>query len=94
MTVEHLLAGIAERGWRVNNLFQREDGKWQANVCRWNGDKQCLDFAIGVTCVDALKGVLGGEFEPHPAPPSGGVFEALRSGLATLDSTMRGVLNR
>ena len=32
MTLEDLLADISSRGWLVNNLFQRDNGTWQANL--------------------------------------------------------------
>ena len=30
--IEDLLTEISERNWRVNNLFQRSDSTWQANL--------------------------------------------------------------
>lgn len=32
MSVDELLLEIEERGWLLNNLFQRDDGSWQCNL--------------------------------------------------------------
>jgi len=49
--IESILTEISERGWRLNNLFQREDGNWQANIRRSNF---FTEFAVAQTPSEAL----------------------------------------
>lgn len=51
MTLESLLTEIAEAGFLVNNLFQREDHSWQANLRSADGHTA---FAYGHSALDAL----------------------------------------
>ena len=51
MTLSSLLTEIAERGWLVNNLFQRDSGLWQANL---RTATHACEFAIGTTMEEAL----------------------------------------
>lgn len=51
MTLSSLLTEIAERGWLVNNLFQRDSGLWQANL---RTQTHACEFAIGTTMEEAL----------------------------------------
>ena len=32
MTVDELIVEVSRRGLRINNLFQLDDGRWQANI--------------------------------------------------------------
>lgn len=55
MTIEDLLTEIVEHGWRLNNLFQRSDGIYQANLRRQvEAGHWVTDFAIGPTAESAL----------------------------------------
>lgn len=49
--LETLLEEIAERGWLVSNLFQRDDGTWQANL---RTPTHHTDYGKGPTPVLAL----------------------------------------
>lgn len=77
MTIEILLARIASAGWRVNNLFQRADGRWQANLRRPGEDSKgapFTDFAVADTAAAALQGCaekMGLEAAARPFPASG-----------------------
>lgn len=51
MNLEALLAEVNARGLRVNNLFQRRDWTWQANVT--DGAK-FHEFGLGATAAEAL----------------------------------------
>lgn len=51
MTLDLLLTEIAEAGFLVNNLFQRDDGSWQANL---RTTTHHCEFAIGSTATEAL----------------------------------------
>ena len=50
-SLDSLLAELADRNWRVNNLFQLRDGSWQANLF---SNLRVTDFAYGFTAVEAL----------------------------------------
>jgi hypothetical protein len=49
--LEDLLAEITDRGWLVNNLFQRADGLWQANL---RSATHHTDWGVALTPADAL----------------------------------------
>lgn len=51
MSIETLLTEISERGWRVNNLFQLDNGDWQANL---RTDSHYTQFGRGRTPSEAL----------------------------------------
>lgn len=51
--IETLIEEINAAGLRVNNLFQREDRTWQANLWEWHGNAH--DFGYGVTPLEALQ---------------------------------------
>lgn len=52
MTIEELFAEINATGLKINNLFQRHDDRWQANL---RDDKHGYEFGRGDTPVAALK---------------------------------------
>lgn len=54
-TIEALLAICRERAIRVNNLFEHDDGTWQANLRCADGT---TEFARGGTALEALNGAL------------------------------------
>lgn len=47
MTLPELFAQCRERGLRVNNLFELDDGSWQANLRRPAVDKEPDIFETG-----------------------------------------------
>jgi hypothetical protein len=51
LSVDSLLMEIAERGWMVNNLFQRDDSTWQANL---RTSTHFTHFGVGTTALEAL----------------------------------------
>lgn len=51
MTLESLLTEISERGWKLNNLFQRDNGQWQANIRR---DNFITEFGFANTPSEAI----------------------------------------
>jgi hypothetical protein len=51
--VDELLAALPEVGLRLNNLFQRTDGTWQANVRDAVNDTGA-EFGLGPTPAAAL----------------------------------------
>jgi hypothetical protein len=53
MTLEALIEKCTAAGLRVNNLFQRENRMWQANLWEWHGPAH--DFGMGNTPVEALQ---------------------------------------
>lgn len=55
MTVEQVIDDINLRGLLVNNLFQRDDGTWQANV---RGPDCFSQFGRGATPAAALQDAL------------------------------------
>lgn len=68
MNTDAEIARIVAAGWRVNNLFQRDDGRWQANLRSPAG---CTDFAVAATPCAALKACadkMGGVPETRAAP--------------------------
>lgn len=52
MTLEELIAKVDAAGFRVANLFQLEDGGWQANVYM---PEHRYEFAKGENAVAALR---------------------------------------
>jgi hypothetical protein len=54
-TLEGLILELNHRGWRLNNLYQLDNGQWQANAR--SGDK-CFEFRRGSTAAEALARVL------------------------------------
>lgn len=76
--VDYALAEIAESGWLVNNLFQHDDGTWQANLRKPEGDgSRFTAFAKGTEAVDALytalnvMATLECEWTENPPPSTG-----------------------
>lgn len=68
MTIEDLLAEIAERNWLLNNLFQLSDGSWQANL---RSDTHYTDWGRGSTPQEALSRAINNlsityKFEDRP----------------------------
>lgn len=55
MTIEQLFATAHAQGLRVLNLFERDDGCWQANFRR---ERDCFAFGTGATPVEALQKAL------------------------------------
>jgi hypothetical protein len=52
MTLEELFSEVEVLGLYVNNLFQRHDGKWQANL---RDGQQGYEFGRGDTPVAAMR---------------------------------------
>jgi hypothetical protein len=68
MTIEDLLDEIADRGWLVNNLFQRADGSWQANLrtathhTDWGvADSPAIALSLAIDAIETAE-----EFESRP----------------------------
>ena len=55
MQIEPILSEIEDAGLRVCNLFQLEDGVWQANLY---DDEQAWNFGRGNTPSEALTSAL------------------------------------
>lgn len=70
MEIADLVEAIAARGCRLNNLFQRQDGEWQANVCR---DGTCFEYGKGPTMRAALSDALS-KVSEMPKPADGEIF--------------------
>lgn len=55
MTLEQLLERVSAQKLRVNNLFQLQDGTWQANL---TDGEQFWDFGRGAVPGEALANAL------------------------------------
>lgn len=55
MTLEELIQEVTRQGLRINNLFQLDNGRWQANVT--DGTKY-WEFGRGDTAIAALEAAL------------------------------------
>lgn len=55
MTVDELIAEVNNRHLRLNNLFQLENGRWQANI---TDGARFWEFGRGDTAVEALLAAL------------------------------------
>lgn len=55
MTVDELIAEVAAKGLRLNNLFQLHTGGWRANIT--DGERM-WEFGNGSTPVEALQAAL------------------------------------
>lgn len=53
--LDDLLSAISDSSVRVNNLFQRDDGTWQANV---REGEECFEFGVGATPYEAMSKAL------------------------------------
>lgn len=56
-TVEELLSEVRKENCRINNLFHRMDGLWQANL-RSRDNMQFFEFGYGPSPQDALEKAL------------------------------------
>jgi hypothetical protein len=60
--IQDLFDAINKKGWRVLNLFQTQDGGWQANVNRpaaiMGGAGFAHEFCRGDTAAEALSGAM------------------------------------
>jgi hypothetical protein len=66
MTIEALFAEATTRHLRINNLFERIDGVWQANTCTDDPVAHCYEFGLGATPQEALRAALDKSEEPMP----------------------------
>lgn len=66
MTLEELLAEISESGWMVNNLFQLDNGRWQANLRK---GQWFTDYGKGDTPHKALNMAMDKLGSAEEAPP-------------------------
>ena len=55
MTLSHLLSTLPNQGLLLNNLFQRDDGLWQANL---RTSSQATEFGLGSTPEEAIEETL------------------------------------
>lgn len=51
MTLEDLIAEVSRRKLRLNNLFQLDDGRWQANI---TDGQRFWEFGRGDNAMEAL----------------------------------------
>jgi hypothetical protein len=58
MTIEALFAEATARRLRINNLFERNDGIWQANTRTDDPVAHCYEFGLGATPQEALRAAL------------------------------------
>lgn len=57
--LEDLIARANGGGYRVNNLFQHVNGRWQANLRRdFDSGSTCFAFAVGGSPGEALEGAI------------------------------------
>lgn len=56
MRLDELIDALPDVGLRLNNLFQLDDGRWQANV---RESDTCAPFGRGATPVEALTAAIG-----------------------------------
>lgn len=87
-TFESLIEEIFDRGWRVNNLFQRDSGEWQANL---RSATHHTKFALAPTaelalalCIDSIERAI---LSDKPAPTQ--AFTGTLSRRPTLDLLAR-----
>jgi len=69
MTLEEMFDEINARGWRVNNIFQRQDDAWQCNLrTREESDRieDCTGWCKGATVHEAVAGAMA--LMPKPKP--------------------------
>lgn len=64
-----LLAAIAAHGLLVNNLFQHDSGRWQANLR--SPDHRWAEFGHGATLQEALAAAWAKAREKWPEPWAG-----------------------
>ena len=93
MTLETLLDEIASRGWLVNNLFQRDDGSWQANL---RTETHHTAFAIAETpaltlalSIDQIETAIESEKPAEVVVYNGQLYEPTR-----LESVLAKLLKR
>lgn len=55
MNLEDLIAEVARRQLRLNNLFQLDNGRWQANI---TDGQRFWEFGRGDTAMEALIAAL------------------------------------
>jgi hypothetical protein len=55
MTIEELIQEVANRNLRLNNLFQLDNGRWQANI---TDGSRFWEFGKGATAGEALIAAL------------------------------------
>lgn len=65
MSIYTLFAEIRDRGLLVNNLFQLDDGTWQANLRTLD---DCTEFGLGATPDEALSACLA-KYPAASVPP-------------------------
>lgn len=75
MTVDDLIVEVANRHLRLNNLFQLEDGRWQANI---TDGERFWEFGRGDTAVEALRAAL---YKADTETPTMGVNKPIRSSM-------------
>jgi hypothetical protein len=56
-TLEKLFAEVKQMGARINNLFHRMDGQWQANL-RSRDNNSVFQFGFGPTASDAMRSAI------------------------------------
>jgi hypothetical protein len=72
-TLSEVLVDIAMSGLLVNNMFQRDDGRWQVNLRRpprEEGGGEVYDFGLGSTLVEAARVALA-QAQSGPGRPGG-----------------------
>lgn len=70
MTIEEMLRELSACGWRLNNLYQLDNGQWQANA---RLSDKCSEFRRGSTAAEALARVL--DAIPKPTEEDLSAFE-------------------
>lgn len=53
--LDEILRALKARGYAVNNLFERPDGKWQANLRAAGGSGLCTGWAVAAGPIAALE---------------------------------------
>ena len=67
--IEDALAALKAAGWRLNNLYEQDNGQWVANARRPSGDGGTdLDFARGEGAAEALQALASKLGVPWHAP--------------------------
>jgi len=64
--IEDALAALKAAGWRLNNLYEQDNGRWVANVRRPNtAGGTDLDFARGNSAAEVLRVLAEKLATPH-----------------------------
>lgn len=95
MTLDEAFLEINDNGWLVNNLYQRDDGSWRANLRQADGAGNWFnDFGEGSTPLEALLATMAKcidrekfIYDEQVEIPT--TFGCVHTGLAGVDEAIR-----